>query len=148
MKKYLILILVIFTAGACTQTSAQAYTDVQLEIALTELSATRTQAADGQLIVLTPSPAPTLTETPTQSPSLGPEEPHLDGIYIVGAEIAPGIWHSNSTDQNFCYWARRKYDGIILASYIGLPGIDIRILETDYEVELDGCGMWIFLGSN
>jgi hypothetical protein len=148
MKTYLILILVLFAAVACTQTSAEAYTDVQLEIALTDLSATRTQAADGQLIVLTPSPAPTLPETSTQSPSLGPEEPHQDGIYIVGAEIAPGIWHSISTDQNFCYWARRKYDGIILASYIGLPGIDIRILETDYEVELDGCGMWIYLGSN
>jgi hypothetical protein len=48
--------------------------------------------------------------------------------------------------EHFCYFSRRKYDGIVLGSYYGLPGPDLIIRPGDYEVELDGCGVWVYMG--
>ncbi len=148
MSRFLPILLVALMLSACA-TDAPAYTDEELEVALTEISATRTSqvrlsptvAELSATSLSTPSPEMILTQSPE------PEAPHEDGIYIVGAEIAPGLWRSTSEDQRFCYWARRKYDGILLSSYYGLPGIELRIFSSDYEVELDGCGTWIHMGN-
>jgi hypothetical protein len=121
--------------------------DEAVQTALVELVAERTQAAE-----TTPS-APVETPAQDASPSPSPTAteltataPHGDGLYLVGVDIEPGLWRSTASDQRFCYWARRKYDGVILASYYGLPGGDLLVSSTDYEVELDGCGIWIHVG--
>jgi hypothetical protein len=73
--------------------------------------------------------------------------PHRDGVYQVGVSIAAGVWRSipQNTDR-FCYWARRKYDGILLGSHYGSAGGDILIRPNDFEVEFDGCGVWVYMG--
>ena len=135
---------------ACGGSNESAFSDEQLELALTEVSAERTQDAGVTLPSPSPSATTPITLTPSRQATSGPEPeaPHEDGIYIVGAEIAAGVWRSTSEAQNFCYWARRKYDGILLASYYGLPGVDLRVYPSDYEVELDGCGIWVYMGRN
>ncbi len=126
------------------------FTLEELDIALTEESARRTleassvnESSDLEVVPRTPDSSQNENE-----PASAPNEPHEDGIFIVGGEISPGLWRSTSADQRFCYWARRKYDGILLGSYYGLPGIEMRIFASDYEVEFDGCGTWIFMGDS
>ncbi|MGH2582170.1 MAG: hypothetical protein ACRDFQ_04670 [Anaerolineales bacterium] len=72
--------------------------------------------------------------------------PHFDGVYRVGVEIAAGVWRPFPERASFCYWARRKYDGILLGSFYGLSPGDVLVRESDYEVEFDGCGVWVYMG--
>ena len=149
-KKIITSCAILFLLAACDAVASPAFSIEQLDLALTEVSAERTQ-------MFSPLEA-TLEESfelsnqgspaPLSAPPISPSEPHSDGTYLVGAEIAVGLWRSLSNEQRFCYWARRKYDGILLGSYYGLSGTDLRIYESDYEVELDGCGTWIFMGAN
>ncbi len=135
---------------ACSVPASASFTDDQLDAALTELAASRTQMAalpEASLQVTLANREQKSMETLGKL-HVSLSDPHEDGIYLVGVEISVGLWRSLSSEQNFCYWARRKYDGLLLGSYYGLPGIDMRIDEKDYEVELDGCGTWIFLGTD
>jgi hypothetical protein len=77
-----------------------------------------------------------------------PTGPHGDGVYQVGASIATGLWRSipNPEQDGYCYWARRKYDGILLENHYAPGGSDILVRPTDYEVEFDGCGVWVYMG--
>lgn len=75
-------------------------------------------------------------------------KPHTDGIYQVGVQIATGTWRSVASTSDSCYWVRRKYDGIVLEDYLGPPGGEIQILDGDFEVEFNGCGIWEYLGPN
>ena len=77
-----------------------------------------------------------------------PTGPHGDGVYQVGVSIATGLWRSipNPEQDGYCYWARRKYDGILLENHYAPGGSDILIRPTDYEVEFDGCGVWVYMG--
>jgi hypothetical protein len=79
---------------------------------------------------------------------VSPTDPHGDGVYLVGVTIAPGRWRSGPDQEQdgSCYWARRKYDGILLENHYEPGGSEVLILPTDYEVEFDGCGMWDYLG--
>jgi hypothetical protein len=72
--------------------------------------------------------------------------PHGDGVYQVGVSIAPGIWRAIPQRDGYCYWARRKYDGILLGVYYGPPVIEMRVRDTDFEIEFDGCGVFVFMG--
>ena len=66
--------------------------------------------------------------------------PHGDGVYQVGVTIATGLWRSIPQRQDrYCYWARRKYDGILLGSHYAPGASEVLIRSTDYEVEFDGC---------
>ena len=138
-------------AVGCVGSDGSAFSDADLNAALTEVSAERTMTAEAA----TSTPHATKEdnvstavpdETATQA--ILATDPHGDGIYIVGAQIAPGVWRSQSSDQRFCYWARRKYDGVVLNSYYGLPGIEMRVQASDYEIEFDGCGMWVYMGAD
>jgi hypothetical protein len=71
--------------------------------------------------------------------------PHGDGVYLVGVTIAPGRWRSTANQDGDCYWARRKYDGILLDNHYGASDTEILISPTDYEVEFDGCGVWVYV---
>lgn len=120
----------------------------QLATAVAQLAAPVTQTAAAQPSVTsatTSSPTPTLAASATLS--IDPTGPHGDGVYLVGVDIAPGVWRPIAGDQDrFCYWARRKYDGIILGSFYGPSGSEVLLRTTDYEVEFDGCGVWVYMG--
>jgi hypothetical protein len=77
-----------------------------------------------------------------------PTGPHGDGVYQVGVSIATGLWRSipNPEQDGYFYWARRKYDGILLENHYAPGGSDILVRPTDYEVEFDGCGVWVYMG--
>jgi hypothetical protein len=136
---------------ACS--TAPDFREAEFETAMAEVQAEATATAlTIAELELTSTPTPTNTlvpESPTEQP-LSPTGPHGDGIYLVGAEISPGVWRAIRTQametEHFCYFSRRKYDGIVLGSYYGLPGPDLIIRPGDYEVELDGCGVWVYMG--
>lgn len=72
-------------------------------------------------------------------------------MYLVGVDIAAGVWRAIPASpqlkrDRFCYWARRKYDGIVLGSHYGPEAGEVLIRPGDYEVEFDGCGVWVYMG--
>jgi len=147
----LLISLVLIVLAAC---SSPALTAGEIAAAMPTVAAARTQTAAS----LPPASA---TPGPTSTPSLTPlppfaltatanfvlTGPHGDGVFRVGLEISSGLWRSIPQRDGYCYWARRKYDGILLAEYYGPPGEEILIREGDYEVEFDGCGMFVFMGN-
>lgn len=75
----------------------------------------------------------------------GAADPKGDGFYTVGVEIMVGRWDSTGTGDS-CYWARYdSYQGI-LDNHFGMAGGTVLIRETDYEVEFNRCGTWVYLG--
>lgn len=144
------ILLPMFLLSACDAEDSSNFSINQLDSALTEVSAERTHFTGLPQATLQSTIESSVQASPVPSVTslISPSDPHNDGTYLVGTEIAVGLWRSLSSEQRFCYWARRKYDGILLGSYYGLPGTEMRIYEIDYEVELDGCGTWIFMGAN
>jgi len=93
----------------------------------------------------TSTPEPTNTSVPTVTPTPEtPDSPKGDGFYTVDEEIAPGKWHSTGTGTN-CYWERLDANQDTLGNHFGMAGGTITILETDYEVQLKGCGTWEYV---
>lgn len=137
--------------AACGGAQGAGFTEAELATAMAEVAAEFTETAEAEP---TSTPAPTETAPAAGSarttPELSPTGPHGDGMYVVGVEIAPGLWRSIRTPdmdtERFCYFSRRKYDGVLLGSYYGLPGPNLLIRPGDYEVEMDGCGMWVYMG--
>jgi hypothetical protein len=141
-RSYLLLGIVLLAACAPSGVSEEA---VQTALVVIAAERTREAAAEPSATPAPPTQEATASTTPEPTQA-GPTDPHEDGLYLVGADIAPGLWRSTASDQRFCYWARRKYDGVVLASYYGLPGGELLVHSDDYEVELDGCGTWIYVG--
>ncbi|MFN2135975.1 MAG: hypothetical protein ACK2UK_08485 [Candidatus Promineifilaceae bacterium] len=73
------------------------------------------------------------------------QAPKGDGFYTVGVEIAPGRWTSTGSGDS-CYWARLTGSQDLLDNHYGLAGGTMTIAAGDYEVQLDGCGTWEYLG--
>jgi hypothetical protein len=141
--------------AACS--SSPALTSDQIAAAMPTAAAARTQTA-GALpasatitATVAPSSTPTLTPLPasalTATADFALYGPHGDGVYQVGVSIAPGTWRAIPQRNSFCYWARRKYDGILLGEHYGPAGGEIFIHETDFEVEFDDCGLFVFMGN-
>ena len=107
---------------------------------------------------ITPTPAetptPTNTPTPTQTPNLSLTataqamgvlaSSKTDGFYLVGVDIAPGKWHSTGSDDG-CYWVRQDSSQDILDNHFGYAGGTMTIRPTDYEVQMDDCGRWVYV---
>jgi hypothetical protein len=152
---YLVFLLIAAYLAACGKAGAPQFSEADLGtvLAVLELQYTATAAAvkqEGEGPGATCTSTPTLgkpASTPTQISMTGP---HRDGVYLVGVEIAKGLWRSvqsaNAETETFCFFARRKYDGVVLGSYYGLPGPDLLVGAGDYEVEMEGCGVWVYLG--
>ncbi len=152
MNKFWILITpALIALAAC---SSPALTAEQIAVALPTAAAARTQTAEA-LPTSTPTAGPSSTPTLTPLPASALTAtadfvlygPHGDGVYQVGVAIAPGTWRAIPDRNGFCYWARRKYDGILLGEHYGPPGGEIFIHETDFEVEFDDCGVFVFMGN-
>ena len=128
--------------------------DAALDTAIAAEAATRTQTAavlPSDTATASPSPTPAATSRPAAVLSATAQAlatgPHEDGVYLVGVTISEGLWRSIPQQQDrYCYWARRKYDGILLGSHYAPGGSEVLIRPTDYEVEFDGCGVWVYMG--
>jgi hypothetical protein len=112
-----------------------------------------------QIVTPTPTPTPRFTPTDTGTPTSTPNRaltatarafaqliaPHGDGFYLVGVDIAPGLWRSNGTG-NDCYWERLTRTGDIIDNHFGLAGGTVNISTTDFQFHAQDCGQWEYLG--
>jgi hypothetical protein len=102
-------------------------------------------------ITYTPTDTPTATLTPnaTQTAEAILQEKLIakkgDGFYLVGIDIAPGVWRSTGTNDN-CYWAVTDKTGDIISNHFGMAGGTAYIPATGYQIEFDDCGTWEYLG--
>jgi hypothetical protein len=68
-----------------------------------------------------------------------------DGFYLVNLEIAPGLWRSQGT-QDDCYWEIDTRTGDIINNHFGMAGGTMYIPESAFQVRLEDCGTWVYLG--
>ena len=103
-----------------------------------------------------PTSTPTITPVPTATPDTSQTAtvqalgvlgaPKGNGFYQVGVSILPGRWRSNGSSSS-CYWARLDANQGLLDNHFGMAGGTVTVLPSDYEVEFDGCGTWIYVES-
>ena len=67
-----------------------------------------------------------------------------DGFYLVGVDIAPGKWQSTGTKDG-CYWERSNAKQDILGNHFGFAGGTVFVHLTDFQIEFDDCGAWIYV---
>lgn len=147
-------IFLVALALALTACGPARLTAEQIASALPQVAAARTLTAESMPSAThtagaspTPSATPLAPTALTATADYALTGPHGDGVYQVGISIAPGTWRAIAQRDGYCYWARRKYDGILLGQYYGPPGVDMVVRETDFEIEFDGCGVFVFMGS-
>jgi hypothetical protein len=94
----------------------------------------------------TPKFTPTETEVPTAT--LNPlEQPKAAKYYIVGEEIAPGLWRSNpDSGEDMCYAETLSRTGDLLSNVLSSPGVTIYVPSSAFAVDLKRCGPWTYLG--
>ncbi|HRF71764.1 MAG TPA: hypothetical protein PL117_03250 [Accumulibacter sp.] len=104
----------------------------------------------------TPTITPTATDTqpPTNTPdktqtALAQVEARLrnpkgDGFYLVGVDIAAGIWRSTGTEDD-CYWAVTDRTGDILDNHFGMAGGTAYVSASAFQVQFEDCGRWEFV---
>jgi hypothetical protein len=80
--------------------------------------------------------------TPTPDPLHSSKK---DGFFLVGIDIAPGIWQSSGTG-NSCYWEITTKTGYILNNHFGMSGGTMYIPATAFQVQLQNCGVWTYFG--
>ena len=127
-----------------TQTPYPTLTSVKITVIVTE---TKTATP-----IHTPSDTltPTITATITNTATLTPTEDFLKsnkmpGFYLVGVDIAPGIWRSQGNSES-CYWEITTRTGNIIDNHFGMAGGTINIPYNAFQVELDtDCGYWVYL---
>lgn len=67
----------------------------------------------------------------------------MDGNYLVGVDIAPGVWRSTGMDD-YCYWETTSKTGGIIQNYIGKAGGTAYISPNAFAVLFKDCGIWEF----
>jgi hypothetical protein len=72
-------------------------------------------------------------------------DPKENGFFTVGVEIAPGQWRSTGTGDG-CYWARLDGNQNILDNHFGNAGGTVTVFPSDYEIQYEGCGVWVYVG--
>lgn len=86
---------------------------------------------------------PTITLPPTATPN-PLKAPKGDGFYLIGVDIAPGVWRSDGTGDS-CYWSVTRMDGDILDNHFGMSGGTAYVSPSGFQVEFTDCGTWTFL---
>lgn len=71
-----------------------------------------------------------------------------DGFYLVGVDIAPGIW-TIQPDASYtkCYWKLTDRRNQIIRNYLGTAGGSIFIDDTMLQLEIQNCGTLEFVQS-
>jgi hypothetical protein len=100
--------------------------------ALTQCPIGKTRTEEGICAIGTPTPNPL-------------QRDKSDGFYLVGVEIAPGVWRSQGNSDN-CYWSINTRTGDIIKNYFGMAGGTMYIPSTAFQVTLQDCGNWVYLG--
>ncbi|GAP20098.1 hypothetical protein [Leptolinea tardivitalis] len=77
-----------------------------------------------------------------QQPSI--YAPKTDGFYLVGSEISPGRWRTES-GHNDCYWEITTVNGNVLGNYYGLSGGDLIVPPNGYQIDFKNCGTIRFI---
>jgi hypothetical protein len=90
----------------------------------------------------TKTPIPTNTPRPTATPD-PLKFPKFDGNYLVGVDIAPGVWRSDGS-QDDCYWETSTMTGDIVDNYFGRAGGTAYINPSAFAVHFEDCGTWTF----
>jgi hypothetical protein len=112
------------------------------------------------IVTLTYTPpisgTPTRTGPPTKTPDFAAistaqqlanlRSDKLDGNYLVGVDIAPGVWR-NDSNGNDCYWSRLTRTGEIIDNYIGAGKGTAYIAPTDFAFYSERCGTWTYLSA-
>lgn len=153
------LVLLLATIGCSGDNSAATQYPTYTALPTYTLVATYTP----WVVTATSSPTPLYTATITSTPTITPTSTvtptitatvdvlKLDkgpGMYLVGVDIAPGVWRSTPGISNDCYWKRATKTGDIIDNYFGASGGTIYISPTDFEIELhQECGTWTFLSN-
>ncbi len=151
MKKLTWLIFLILLLSACGQApTPMVVTSVVIQLATVEVTklATvevtkiNTVEVTRQVIVTATYSGPTATPAPTDTPMPTidtTKTDKIDGSYMVGTEISPGIWRSSGglSDQE-CWLTIQTYDGDLVDITGELPGATIRIPEGKYMVYIGG----------
>jgi len=73
--------------------------------------------------------------------------PHKDGFYLVGVDIAPGVWRSTGQGAS-CYWARQNLTQDLIDNDLGFAGGAVTIQPSDVEFYAKDCGTWVMLDTN
>jgi hypothetical protein len=99
---------------------------------------------------------PTKTGTPTITPNYNAsktasalalmKQNKEDGNYLIGVDIAPGIWRNNSIGD-YCYWERLTRTGDIIDNYLGAGGGTAYISPSDFAFRSERCGIWTFISN-
>ncbi|NMC55004.1 MAG: hypothetical protein GYA48_15360 [Chloroflexi bacterium] len=104
-----------------------------------------------QTVIVTPTETPTPEYTPTitatATSTLNPLQTNKGpGFYLVGIDIAPGIWRSQGASDG-CYWSINTKTGDIIKNHFGMAGGTMYINPSAFQVELNAdCGEWVYLG--
>jgi hypothetical protein len=112
-----------------------------------EIIVTATYSGPTATFTQTLTPAPSATPAPTLDQTKADKR---DGSYMVGTEIAAGIWRSSGgvTDEN-CALTIKSFSGDLADITYNLPGATIRIPSGEYIVYVGGGSgnkcIWSFL---
>ena len=133
-------------AAAGTQT-AQAVMAAGVQTAdMKMIIATQTQVIHAlETFAARPTSPPSATPSPTQTfePSLTANRG--DGFFLIGEDIAWGIWRNNGTGSD-CTWEITTKTGDVIDSHSGLSGGTVYLPATGFQVRFEGCGTWTYLG--
>ena len=141
MKKMIVLFLTIGLLASCSPVNNPEYNDLEstkiaLEKALIQVNKDyfALQSATPLVIVkeITQTPIPTLKHTPTitntptntftPTPTTDPlRKTKGNGFYLIGVDIAPGVWRSQGTGDS-CYWSVTTLTGDIIDNHFGMSG--------------------------
>lgn len=95
--------------------------------------------------LLSPTPSSTPTDTPTVTPTTDLlKKSRGNGFYLVGEEIAPGIWDSDGSGTS-CYWEVTNAYGDIINNHFGLAGGTAYVPTSAFQVLFEDCGNWTWL---
>ena len=95
----------------------------------------------------TGTPRPTYTPiiayvmvTPTTDESILKADKKF-GFYLIGPEIAPGVWRSTNENTTKCYWKITDIKGNPIKNYFGQGGGTIYVDPDAFQIEIgESCG--------
>jgi hypothetical protein len=156
MKSITVLFILALLATACGPSDMEISLAFQATL---DSIPTQTPAIIRETVLVTPkgptsTPRPTITVGPTSTPRpTNTPKPTIDilktdkppGIYLVGIDIAPGVWRNNGSGGK-CYWSITSKTGDIIDNFYGQSGGTLYLRASAFQVELtDGCGRWTWL---